>query len=147
TLPTMRRVLCAGAPVPPWLWETLTPLLPAGVLHSPYGATEVLPVASVSAPEVLGDTAAATLRGAGTCVGQVLPANRVKIIVPVEGPVATLADIREVTPGQIGEIIITGPSVTRAYDALPEATAAAKIADGANVWHRMGDAGRLDAEG
>ena len=147
TLPTMRRVLCAGAPVPPWLWETLTPLLPAGVLHSPYGATEVLPVASVSAPEVLGETAAATLRGAGTCVGQVLPANRVKIIVPVEGPVATLADIREVTPGQIGEIIITGPSVTRAYDALPEATAAAKIADGADVWHRMGDAGRLDAEG
>ena len=34
-----------------------------------------------------------------------------------------------------------------AYIGLPEATRAAKIADGARVWHRMGDLGSLDAEG
>ncbi len=147
TLPTMRRVLCAGAPVPPWLWEAMDGVLPNGTLHSPYGATEVLPVSSISAPEVLGETALATLQGRGTCVGRVLPANRVKVIAPVDGPIATLAEARELPPGEIGEIIVTGPSVTRDYDALPDATARAKIADGDTVWHRMGDAGRLDDQG
>jgi len=37
--------------------------------------------------------------------------------------------------------------VTRSYDARPEATAAAKIADGDAVWHRMGDLGYFDARG
>ncbi len=146
-LPSLRRVLCAGAPVPPWLWEAMQPILINGTLHSPYGATEVLPVASISADEVLGETAVATLRGEGTCVGRVLPANQVKIIAPVEGPIASWSDLQELPAGEIGEIIVTGPSVTRSYDALPEATAGAKIVDGETVWHRMGDAGRLDEHG
>lgn len=147
TLPTLRRVLCAGAPVPLWLWGTMAPVLPNGELHSPYGATEILPVASVSATEVLDETAMATLQGAGTCVGLVLPANRVKIITPVDGPILSLADAEELPVGEVGEIIVTGPSVTKSYDGLPEATAAAKIYAGNTVWHRMGDAGRLDAQG
>ena len=40
-LPTLRRVLCAGAPVPPGLWTAMATLLPNGELHSPYGATEI----------------------------------------------------------------------------------------------------------
>ncbi|MFI5358395.1 MAG: peptide synthase, partial [Opitutales bacterium] len=39
------------------------------------------------------------------------------------------------------------PVVTKTYDALPEATAAAKIPDGVTVWHRMGDCGYLDPAG
>jgi acyl-coenzyme A synthetase/AMP-(fatty) acid ligase len=58
-----------------------------------------------------------------------------------------LADATACAIGEIGEIIATGPSVTREYDGLPEATRAAKIVDGARVWHRMGDLGRLDAPG
>jgi acyl-coenzyme A synthetase/AMP-(fatty) acid ligase len=58
-----------------------------------------------------------------------------------------LAEAQACAPGEIGEIIATGPSVTREYDGLPEATRLAKIADGARVWHRMGDLGTLDAEG
>jgi acyl-CoA synthetase (AMP-forming)/AMP-acid ligase II len=45
---------------------------------------------------------------------------------------------------------VSGPVVTREYDALPEATAAAKIADPGRpggVWHRMGDCGTLDESG
>lgn len=126
-LPGLRRVLCAGAPVPPWLWAALGELMPDGSLHSPYGATEALPVSTISAADVLGETAAATLAGAGACVGRILFPNTVKILAPADGPLASLADARELPPGEIGEIVVSGPVVTAAYDSLPEATAAAKI--------------------
>jgi acyl-CoA synthetase (AMP-forming)/AMP-acid ligase II len=148
TLPAMKRVLCAGAPVPPDLWGLMAPVLTHGVLHSPYGATEALPVSSISAPEVIAGTAIATEHGAGTCVGRVLAANEVKIIAFTDGPVVSLADVHEMPSGEIGEIIVRGPTVTREYDALPEATAEAKIADPSGaIWHRMGDTGYFDGEG
>jgi len=149
TLPTMKRVLCAGAPVPPDLWNLMTPVLPNGQLHSPYGATEALPVSTISAAEVLAGTAVATEHGAGTCVGHPLAANDVRIIGFIDGPIDSLADIHDMPSGVIGEIIVRGPTVTHTYDALPEATAAAKIIDRATgaVWHRMGDAGYLDTNG
>ena len=148
TLPTMKRVLCAGAPVPLDLWELMESVLPGGRLHSPYGATEALPVSTISSSEVIAGTAIATQRGAGTCVGRVLPANEVKIIAITADPVAMLTDVRELPRGEIGEIIVRGPTATREYDALPEATAAAKICDDSGgIWHRMGDVGYVDEAG
>jgi len=141
SLPSLRRVLCAGATVPATLWRNSPVFLPRGRLHSPYGATEALPVANISADEI----DPASVRGA--CVGRPLPGIAVKIIAIVDIPIATLAQIRELPAGQIGEIIVCGPVVTKTYDALPDATAAAKIADGATVWHRMGDCGYVDPAG
>jgi len=140
-LPSLRRVLCAGAPVPASLWQNSAIFLPKGRLHSPYGATEALPVASISADEV----DSASVRGA--CVGRPLPGIEVKVVTLTDAPITTLAEIRELPAGQIGEIIVRGPVVTKTYDALPEATAAAKISDGETVWHRMGDCGYLDPAG
>lgn len=147
TLPTMKRVLMAGAPVPPALFADVQALLPHGTACSPYGATESLPLCSITAAEVAAETAAASLAGRGTCVGRPVREIEVRIIALSDSPLATLADARELPPGEIGEIIVRGPVVTKLYDALPEATAAAKIADGAAVWHRLGDAGYLDAQG
>ncbi len=146
TLPSLKRVLCAGAAVPASLWRDAPRVLVNGQLHSPYGATEALPIATVSGAEAIGDLMA------GSLVGRPLPKNRVKIIALQEGPIATLEKTRELSRGEIGEIIVTGPTVTKSYDALPEATALAKIAgvqpDGSpTTWHRMGDAGYLDAGG
>ncbi len=142
-LPTLRRVLCAGAPVPEALWQDSRGFLPHGDLHSPYGATEALPISSIRADEY----AAATGRGA--CVGAPLPGIAVKIIAPVDGPIAAFAAIRELPDGEVGEIIVNGPVVTREYDQQPAATAAAKIPDRANgaIWHRMGDCGYRDPSG
>ncbi len=140
TLPTLRRVLCAGAAVPASLWADAPRVLVNGTLHSPYGATEVLPVATVSGAEVT--TGAVN----GSLIGRPLPGNQVKIIALHDGPLASLAAAHELPPGEIGEIIVTGPTATRVYDALPEATAAAKIGS-TPVWHRMGDAGYVDASG
>ncbi len=141
TLPTLRRVLCAGAPVPAMLWRNSHAFLRRGQLHSPYGATEALPIASVSADDI------ASVSGRGACVGQAVREIEIKIIAIADTPIATLADTRELPPGEIGEVIVRGPVVTKSYDALPGATAATKISDGATVWHRMGDCGYLDADG
>lgn len=147
-LPTMKRVLSAGAPVPPALWEMMQTVLPEGKLHSPYGATEVLPVSSIDADTVLKETADQTLAGHGTCVGRVLPQNEVRIIALTEDPISSLTEAQELGVGEIGEIIVRGPTVTKSYDALPEATARAKIpGDHDDVWHRVGDCGYLDEAG
>ena len=147
TLPSVRRVLMAGAPVPPALFADLQKILPNGTAHSPYGATESLPIANISAAEVLSETAAKTATGAGTCVGRPVREVEIKIIAVHDGPVASLADARELPLSEIGEIIVRGPVVTREYDALPEVTTLAKIFDGARLWHRMGDLGYLDTAG
>jgi len=141
TLPTLKRVLCAGAPVPARLWQEAPRFLTEGQLHSPYGATEALPVASVSSDEI----DAGELKGA--LVGRVTPGVEVKVIAISDEPIASLQEAQELAAGQIGEIIVKGPMVTRLYDALPDATAAAKIPDGDALWHRMGDAGFLDEQG
>jgi acyl-CoA synthetase (AMP-forming)/AMP-acid ligase II len=149
TLPSVKRVLMAGAPVPPSLFADVQKILPNGTAHSPYGATESLPIASISAAEVLGETAAATAAGRGTCVGRPVKEITVRIIPISDEPVT---EIRELPTGEIGEIVVSGPVVTREYDQLPEATALAKIPNPQSaicnsIWHRLGDAGYLDAAG
>ena len=141
-LPSMRRVLCAGAPVPAKLWENSRRFLPNGKLHSPYGATEALPISTVSADEI----DAASTRGA--CVGKPVRGIDIKIIAIKDAPIATLAEARELPVGEIGEIIVRGPVVTKTYDGLAAATTVAKIQNGEDiVWHRMGDCGYRDPEG
>jgi olefin beta-lactone synthetase len=143
-LPTMRRVLCAGAPVPADLWEGSRSFLKAGRMHSPYGATEALPVSSVSQDEIdVGSTR-------GACVGRPVRGIDVRIIPISDQPIAALAPGSGMARGAVGEIIVRGPVVTRQYDGLPEATASAKIADTetpGGIWHRMGDCGTVDESG
>jgi acyl-CoA synthetase (AMP-forming)/AMP-acid ligase II len=46
----------------------------------------------------------------------------------------------------IGELIVSGPQVTRAYVTRTQWNALSKIADGQDVWHRIGDSGYLDQQ-
>jgi acyl-CoA synthetase (AMP-forming)/AMP-acid ligase II len=152
TLPSLRRVLAAGAPVHPTLLRRLRKLLPNGTVHIPYGATEALPVSTISSDEVLEETWKRTEQGCGSCVGTLFEGVSARILPLREGAIANLADTPELPIGDIGEIAVRGPSVTRVYDRLPEATALAKIpandaADPAAVWHRMGDLGYRDDKG
>jgi olefin beta-lactone synthetase len=96
---------------------------------------------------VLSETRRRWAMGGGTCVGRKFPGIEWKVIAITDEPIARLADIEELPLGEIGELIVTGPVVTREYVTRREANALAKIADGSRVWHRMGDIGRLDDEG
>jgi acyl-CoA synthetase (AMP-forming)/AMP-acid ligase II len=144
-MPTLRRVLSAGAPVPPHVLRRMKQAIHVdGEVHTPYGATESLPVASISATEVLGETAARSAEGAGTCVGGRFPGIQWKVIAITDSPLASIADTTELPFGQIGELIVQGSVVTREYVTRVEANALHKIHDGHSFWHRMGDVGYLD---
>jgi len=147
TLPSIRRILMAGAPVPPALMRQMRPIIPNGRIHTPYGATEALPVSSLSADEVLRETESLTREGKGTCVGRPLPGVELRIVEPVEGPIRSMAEAAPLPRGEVGEIVVRGPSVTRGYDRLPEEDARSKVPDGSRFWHRMGDMGWVDDAG
>ncbi|MGN0835316.1 MAG: fatty acid CoA ligase family protein [Candidatus Spyradosoma sp.] len=149
TLPSVRRVLCAGTAVPPAVMALLKKVLPNAEIHSPYGATENLPVSDVTADDVLARTGALTEHGSGTCTGTPLPCNRVRIVPICDGAIASFDEISPLPKNVPGEICVCGPTTTREYFNDPEATRAAKILDRADgsVWHRMGDVGYLDDAG
>jgi len=147
-IPHLRRILMAGAPVPPALVARLRSHFPEARIWSPYGATECLPVSAIDGETILGKGASRTIEGAGTCVGRAVEGVNIRVIRIVENPIFSMKEAEPLESGQIGEIIATGPSVTKAYDGLPEATAMAKIPDeSGRIWHRMGDAGYVDEEG
>lgn len=149
TLPSVRRILMAGAPVPPQVLRQFQKILPHGEVHTPYGATEALPATSIAASEILEETWSLTESGHGTCVGKPFTGVDVRILRLSEDTVPELRGDWECPTGEVGEIIVRGPSVTQAYFAAPEATARSKIKDpsGLPQWHRMGDLGYRDASG
>ena len=149
TLPSLARVLSAGAPVPPSVVESIRETLTgeAADIHTPYGATEALPVAVISGREITETTAADSSRGAGTCVGTLFPEVDVRIAEIDDRPIELFADLNLLDTGQIGEIVVRGPSVTTSYFRREEANRAAKVRDGDSTWHRMGDVGYLDPTG
>jgi len=144
-LPTIRRVITAGAPVQPVVLERMRDALAEDAeIHTPYGATEALPVASITGREILADTRRRTERGCGTCVGTPIPGIDVRIIRIDDDPIREWSDELLLLPGTIGEIVVKGPVVTRRYANNSDATDAAKILHGDGFWHRMGDVGYFD---
>jgi acyl-CoA synthetase (AMP-forming)/AMP-acid ligase II len=148
-LPTLRRVISAGAPVPWQALETFRKMLGPGVeVHTPYGATEALPVCSIAGDEVLRETRHRTAEGAGVCVGRPVEGIEVKVIAIGDEPIAAWSADLEVPAGEVGELVVCGPVVTTSYHNRPRATGLAKIPDpGGGFWHRMGDLGYTDGSG
>ena len=168
---SLRQVFSCGAPVPARVIQTtLEWVAPAAKLHTPYGATECLPVATIEAADVLGETAARTDEGAGVCVGRKFDSIDWRMIRITDQPIATLDGAEELPPGEIGELIVRGPQASPCYvtgndefrmtnDEKPEShssfvighssfsNALAKIRNGNTSWHRMGDVGYLDEQG
>ena len=144
-MPSLRRVLSAGAPVPPRVLQRIrNAMAPDGEMHTPYGATESLPVASISATEVLEETAAKSATGRGTCVCEHFPGIEWRVIEIQDGALADIEDARQLPDGEIGELIVRGPVVTSHYVTHEKETRLHKINDGDSFWHRMGDVGYLD---
>ena len=140
-LPSLKRILMAGAPVRA---EVLKPfekiLAPGSDVFIPYGATEALPVSIMRGSEVLNETWPLTRQGKGFCVGTPLPGMKIRIL-PL--------DNNSPSDNAIGEIAVSGPVVTKAYFDMPAETAQSKFIDPSSgeLWHRMGDMGYLDARG
>jgi olefin beta-lactone synthetase len=143
-----RGLWTGGAPVFPPLAARLARGV-AGEAHVVYGSTEAEPIAGIPAGELVERTRAG--RGhAGLCAGRPVPRIHLRVMRLEDGPVEL--DGRgwtawEVPPGEVGEIVVAGPHVLGEYLGAPEETRRHKILEGGIVWHRTGDAGRVDDDG
>lgn len=149
TFPRLKRVLSAGAAVPPATLRLMQAALgDGGAVHTPYGATECLPVASIASTELTEELLAQTREGAGTCVGKPVAANEVAILRLMD-EVAEVLHPEDLLPtGEVGEIVVHGPTTTDSYWRRDVQTQLAKSKDDqGRTWHRMGDIGYFDSEG
>ena len=148
TLPSLSKVLMAGAPVPYDLLKSMVNILPSdGKVFTPYGATESLPVASIDYHEILSETMGLSRIGKGPCVGSSLPGIDIRIIELSDDIIETIDNSSSLGTNVVGEIIVRGGVVTKAYMNNAKETKLAKIQDGESFWHRMGDLGYIDEGG
>ena len=147
-LPSLKRVFSAGAPVPAKVLKRFSNLVsPSTRIFTPYGATESMPVASICSDQVLkDDIQRRTNNGGGICIGKPVDSMQIKIIRISDEPIEFWSDDLEMHNGIVGEIVVKGKNVTRAYFNRDAATKLAKIGDGDGFWHRMGDLAYKDAE-
>jgi len=148
-LPGLKRVLSAGAPVHAKVIDRVHRALGEHAdIHTPYGATECLPVATISGRELSGGLSAGNRAGKGICVGKPLAANEVRIIAITDNAIDLAEQALDVQAGEIGEICVVGPTVTDTYWEREAQTRAAKMTDAqGRIWHRMGDLGWQDEQG
>lgn len=144
-LPSLKRVLSAGAPVAPIVLDRFKVLLNNNTqIYTPYGATESLPVSSIGSDEIIKETAKDTAEGKGVCVGKPVTGLDVRIIKISDDMISEWNDELELSANQIGEICVKGPQVTRSYYNRNKQTSLAKIRTKDGFYHRMGDIGYLD---
>jgi acyl-CoA synthetase (AMP-forming)/AMP-acid ligase II len=145
--PTLKRVLSAGAPVPASTLEKLRGLIdPNANIMTPYGSTEALPIASIESRQVIAETGPASAKGKGTCVGLRFEGVQWRVIEIDDEPITDISETKELPRGKIGELMVSGPMVTKQYVVRADQNPMHKVADGDRVWHRMGDVGYLDEE-
>ncbi|MFH1136087.1 MAG: fatty acid CoA ligase family protein [Pseudomonadota bacterium] len=147
-LPSLRRVVSAGAPVHPANIEQFSALLTGGAeVHTPYGATEAVPVSSIAGEEILTETRELTDQGGGNCVGRPLAGTEIEIIAIHDDPIAEWSSKLRLPDGEVGEITVKGDVVAREYFERPRDTALAVIKDRDGFRRRMGDLGWRDKKG
>jgi len=148
-LPSLRRVISAGAPVSPANIEQFSTMLSAHAqIHTPYGATEAVPIISIASNEILDETKTLSEQGYGMCIGRPICDTRVELIKISDDPITQLHDKLKVPENQVGEITVKADLVTEHYFDNHEADLLAKIPDAdGKIWHRMGDLGWKDSKG
>ena len=147
TQPELRRVLTGGAPVSNRQLERWRSLMPESQVVVAYGSTEAEPVGHIDAVQRL----ELDPSEAGYCTGktsELVQARVIHICKSVDDLQGRTLEELTLGPNQIGELVVSGQHVCRDYYRNPQATAENKLRDMAgNIWHRMGDTGRLDSDG
>jgi acyl-CoA synthetase (AMP-forming)/AMP-acid ligase II len=143
------EIVTGGGPVFPEEAALLSEAFPRAATTIVYGSTEAEPISHIRAPELI--AAKDTVAAAGLPVGRI-DANALVTVVPCRAgaylPVTSAQwQQLQVPPGTVGEIVVSGAHVVRHYVANKEEERQQKIYVEETVWHRTGDAGRLDERG
>ena len=131
----VRLVMSAGAPVPIETLRHMQKLCPQAEMHTPYGMTEVLPVADLSLQQ-----REAAGEGSGVCVGKPVDGCHVTIVA-IDGGTMNLPS------GECGEIVVSAPWMSLGYNRLWLTQQNARFESDGVTWHRTGDVGHLDGNG
>jgi acyl-coenzyme A synthetase/AMP-(fatty) acid ligase/pimeloyl-ACP methyl ester carboxylesterase len=133
----IRLLMSAGAPVPAAILRATGEVMSNAEMHSPYGMTEVLPVADISLREI-----EAVPEGDGVCVGHPVPGVRVAIS-PLDPEGRATRPLTEGS-GVVGEVCVRAAHMRDGYDRLWMTEDGASQPAG---WHRSGDVGHIDDDG
>lgn len=146
-IPSLQTVVCGGAAAPVPLLQQVRDALapdPAPVVHTTYGSTEALPIATIDLRDLEEGCSERTARGEGVCVGRPIEGMEVRALAISTEPIPEWDDALVQPVGTPGEITLSGPVVSRRYHGDNDYNTAHKIHDGERIWHRTGDVGWLD---
>jgi acyl-CoA synthetase (AMP-forming)/AMP-acid ligase II len=135
-LQSLKRIAFGAAPMPPDLLDRALAAWPQAEFFQAYGLTETAGAVCINLPPNHRPA-----KGADACtLGRLRSVGRAGL-----GAEIRIVDDsgRELPRGEVGEIVVRGPMVTRGYWNLPEVSAAA-LRKG---WFHTGDGGRMDDEG
>lgn len=124
--PSLHTVFTGGGPVFPDLLDRLGVRQSGLRIACVYGSTEAEPIAHLDAAEITPEDRAAMDGGAGLLVGPPVPGLDLRL--------------------QDGEILVAGAHMNAGY-LDPAHDADNKIREDGRIWHRTGDAGRIDNTG
>jgi len=127
----LSKVLLAGAPIPPEL-VTAVQEITQGVVLSPYGMTECLPITT------------------GVGAGEHHHSGGVVVGAPIDGAIVWLRDLltgeRITEPGPFGEVLVHAPWMYAFYDQRHQANLAATVMIDGVRFHATGDIGLFDGD-
>lgn len=122
----LEAIFTGGGPVFPNLLKRLQVAAPTAEIHAVYGSTEAEPISHIRFKQIADADWTAMAEGAGLLAGSPIP----------EAVVVVRDD----------EITVCGPHVNRGY-LDPRDDASTKMTIDGCLWHRTGDAGRVDDQG
>ena len=125
-MPKLEAIFTGGGPVFPNLMRAAAKAAPNAEIHAVYGSTEAEPIAHVQIADIAEADWAAMASGGGLLAGK---------------PIAEISvELRD------HEVFVAGPHVNRGYlDARDDAST--KSEHNGVLWHRTGDAARIDEQG
>ena len=149
SLACFQRIYSGGAPVFPKLLQQIQQLAPQAKVTAVYGSTEAEPIAHVSHNAIQVADYHAMSQGKGLLVGKPVPQIQLRILPDCWGRPITSDSLdlgSACSPGQMGEIVVSGDHVLPGYLA-GQRDEETKFRANGTIWHRTGDAGYLDEQG
>ncbi|MBV9612527.1 MAG: AMP-binding protein [Acidobacteriaceae bacterium] len=150
-LPTLHKVYTGGAPVFPSLLDRLAQQSPSAEITAVYGSTEAEPIAEIERKEIQPADMEAMRNGQGLLAGYPVAEIQCRIIrdqwgIPIRPCSLAEFETHAVSPGEMGEIVVSGDHVLRGY-VCGRGDEETKIHVQESIWHRTGDLGRFDRDG
>lgn len=125
-MPQLSAVFTGGGPVFPNLLRAIAKAAPNAAVHAVYGSTEAEPIAHLGMTDITEADWAAMASGAGLLAGTPIPEIKVEL--------------------RDHEVFVAGPHVNRGYLDPADDRSTKSTRDGV-LWHRTGDAARIDERG